>query len=186
MARIAKRNRATRTAAKVGFTMVEALIAISVIVAALLTTIGAMSSSMRASRTVDEREAAVRAVAAKVAEIEAADFAALFANYDPDPNDDPLGPGTAPGATFDIPNFKAQDGSASPVGSIVLPMIGGQLREDADMPELGMPRDLNGDGKIDALDHKSDYQLLPILVRASWHGIDGDASITIEKLLSAK
>jgi type II secretory pathway pseudopilin PulG len=173
--------------ARSGFTIVEAVIAIAIIVAALLTMIGAVSSSMRVTRTVDEREAVIRALSAKIAELEGTDFDKLVACYDSDPNNDPLGPGTAAGTTFDIPNYHAPAGAPSEMaGEVVLPLLGGQLREDLEMPELGMPRDLNGDGVVDAKDHKSDYQLLPVLVKANWHGVDGDSTVTIQRLLAGK
>jgi hypothetical protein len=42
------------------------------------------------------------------------------------------------------------------------------LREDAVLPEFGLPFDLNGDGTLDALDHGADYMALPFTVRLRW------------------
>lgn len=180
-----RRGIATRSKRRAGFTLVEAVFAIAIIVAALLTTIGSVGSAMRVTRTVTEREQVTRAAIAKLAEIEGTAFDKVFATYDEEKTNDPNGPGSAPGAAFDIAGFSPPSGVAK-VGSIVLPVVGTQLREDVAIPELGMPRDLNGDGKIDAVDHSGDYQLLPVLLQVQWKGIDGKGSLTIPKLLAAK
>lgn len=43
-----------------------------------------------------------------------------------------------------------------------------ELREDTVDPNLGMPRDLNGDGVIDGLNHASDYVILPVRIEVKW------------------
>ena len=50
-----------------------------------------------------------------------------------------------------------------------------QLREDVNNIPLGCPRDLTGDGVIDANDHASDYQILPVMIRVRWRGQAGTA-----------
>jgi len=40
-------------------------------------------------------------------------------------------------------------------------------------PAMGMPRDLNGDERTDALDHSEDYLRLPVFVRIAWRGPNG-------------
>ncbi len=47
------------------------------------------------------------------------------------------------------------------------------LREDTVNPALGLPCDLNGDGKIDSLNHAADYKILPLSIRLSWPTPDG-------------
>lgn len=58
------------------------------------------------------------------------------------------------------------------------------LREDMDLADLGMPRDLNGDTVIDALDHRYDSRVLPVCVRVSWKGRYGDRSMDVYTLLT--
>lgn len=58
------------------------------------------------------------------------------------------------------------------------------LREDVEMPELGMPRDLNGDGVVDDLDHRGDAEILPICVRIAWKGRFGERSLEVYSLLT--
>ena len=49
---------------------------------------------------------------------------------------------------------------------------------------MGMPRDLDGDGVIDALDHSGDYRLLPVLVRVAWRGSSGPAKLEFRTMLA--
>lgn len=49
----------------------------------------------------------------------------------------------------------------------------GALREDCVYPELGMPRDLNGDSIIDGEDHADDYYILPVHIVLEWAGGNG-------------
>lgn len=48
------------------------------------------------------------------------------------------------------------------------PVVLTALREDCDLPEIGLPRDLNGDSVVDSLDHSHDYAILPVMIRIEW------------------
>jgi hypothetical protein len=65
---------------------------------------------------------------------------------------------------------KASTGGASG-GSGATPTY--QLRENITDATLGMPRDLNGDNKIDDKDHKLDYLVLPVRVEIEWQSKTG-------------
>ena len=65
--------------------------------------------------------------------------------------------------------------------TVTLPIVGGVLREDANLPLLGMPMDLNADGVIDALDHGLDYLILPARIQATW--TDGGSQRTYDLTL---
>jgi hypothetical protein len=58
------------------------------------------------------------------------------------------------------------------------------LREDVNLPELGMPRDLNGDGAVDAGNHSTDYRLLPVIVRVRWQGAGGPSQFELKTMLA--
>jgi len=45
-----------------------------------------------------------------------------------------------------------------------------ELREDFEQPQLGLPRDLDGNEVIDNLDHSSDYCVLPVELSVEWRG----------------
>jgi hypothetical protein len=59
-----------------------------------------------------------------------------------------------------------------------------ELREDVVDAGLGMPRDLNLDGVIDALDHSGDYRILPVRVLVEWTGMSGNRTHRLETVLS--
>ena len=59
----------------------------------------------------------------------------------------------------------------------------GVLREDLELPALGMPRDLDGDGEIDSADHSGDVVLLPVLLRLEWEGAAGLQSLQLATIL---
>ena len=58
------------------------------------------------------------------------------------------------------------------------------LREDVVLPALGMPRDLNGDNRIDDVDHRYDAIVIPVLVRIRWQGRYGERSYECGTLLT--
>lgn len=117
----------------------------------------------------------------------------VLALYNAEPLDDLDGPGTAPGARFDItglPRLNALPGQ--PVGELVMPLVNvapvgdpevWELREDVDLPQLGMPRDLNRDFAIDDLDHSGDYIALPVMARVRWQGPLGPRELRMFTLL---
>lgn len=167
---------AIRKSARRGFTIIEVTISILVLTVAayiLSSTIGATLAHTVAKR---EQATAVEAAMNTLEALRAAPFIDVFALYDSNAANDPLGPGTAPGPTFAVPGLEPivePGGAVRPIGRIILPETRGQLREDADEPDLGLPRDLNGDLIVDSLDHVGDYLLLPAIVRIEWSGRHG-------------
>lgn len=151
-----------------------------------------------------ENAIAVEAARAVVESMRNEDFVEIYAVFNEDPADDPGGPGTAVGHRFAVDGLVPIVGSPDGlVGEVMFPdlevmvqvggggtggggLIGGvvggggvqvpdlQLREDAQDPDLGMPRDLNGDSLVDDEDHADDYILLPVRVRIEWEGMFGN------------
>jgi prepilin-type N-terminal cleavage/methylation domain-containing protein len=162
-----------RLDARRGFTMLEITVSIMILTVAayiLSSTIGASLSHTVSKR---EQATAVEAAMSALESMRATEFLDLFVSYNTSQEDDPLGPGTAPGPTFAVPGLDPiidAMGVARPVGRIFLPEVDGQLREDVPLPVLGMPRDLNGDIVVDAVDHGDDYLVLPAVVRIEWRG----------------
>lgn len=156
-----------------GITLIEVTISILILTVAaymLTSTIGASLSHTIAKR---EQALAVEAAMNAMESMRATPFLDLFQSYNEAPGDDPLGPGTAPGATFDVPGLDPvvePGGAVRPIGRILLPELDGALREDLALPELGLPRDLSGDLVVDAADHAGDYLVLPAIVRIEWRG----------------
>lgn len=113
------------------------------------------------------------------------EFADVFALYNADPTDDVGGVGSAPGSRFEVidlpPASDSIDGLHGEIqfpdvdtsaGVSPLPLL--ELREDVDLPALGMPRDLSGDSIIDDADHAGDYAILPVRIVVRWSGMSGD------------
>ncbi len=158
-----------------------ALTVISVAVYMLSSTITAtmMHSSARKKRTLS-----VEAAMNVLEHMRAVPFEELYLLYNDNTDDDPDGPGTAPGATFKVEGLRPREGETA-VGFILMPSLEGKLRENLNIPELGLPRDLNGDLVIDALDHAEDYKVLPIQIRVEWTGSSGDGHLQMTSMFSA-
>ena len=119
------------------------------------------------------------AIEVEVEQLQAENFGDVFALYNGADADDPGGVGTAPGSGFLVDGLNLLVGDADGfAGEVFFPVIddASVLREDAEFAVMGMPRDLDGDGDIDGLDHSDDYQLLPVVVRVTWRTSTGQTS----------
>src|SRR5262249_55862955 len=98
--------------------------------------------------------------------------------------DDPVA-GSSPGSGFAVPGFTAPANDADGLaGWIEFPGTGTQLLENVDDADLGLPRDLNDDGKVDAANHAANYRLLPVRVVVAWHGKAGDRTLALVTVLA--
>ena len=85
---------------------------------------------------------------------------------------------------FEVSELAAEEDVTDAAGGVVLPVDeSGRLREIADFPELGFPRDLNGDGTIDEENHAGDCLVLPVLVRVTWCGAGGANRVELGTIL---
>lgn len=173
-----------------GFTMIELLLVVSVLVIAFLALSQSLVASMALTRVNRESALATDALRQTVEVLQGVEeFGSVFRLYNADPGDDP-GPGPAPGAGFAVAGLEPVEGDADGlVGEIVFPSVdvgtGLELHEDLDLPELGMPRDLNGDGDdVDAIGPTEEYRLLPVLVRVRWMGASGERAAEVRTLLA--
>ncbi len=135
----------------------------------------------------EERSFAIEAAGNVIEDLHAIPFSEAFALYNDVDYDDPGGPGTAPGAYFDVPALEPRlsaTGEILPIGQVLMPSASGVLREDVDVPELGMPRDLDGDLVIDHFDHSRDYLVLPVVVRITWMSRAGPRSFQMQTMLA--
>lgn len=156
-----------------GFTFVELLVGMTVLMVAVLI-LSSVVSSMAQQRAVNRETALAVAAARNTLEtLRAQDFGLVFALYNDDPDDDPAGAGSAPGQRFAVAGLQPVPEAADGLqGEIVFPTVddpgGQQLREDVELRVLGMPRDLSGDNVIDDQDHGHGYFILPLQIRVSW------------------
>lgn len=118
--------------------------------------------------------------------IQDVEFGEIYAMFNADDSDDPVA--DAPGNTFGIEGLTLRaDDDDGAVGQILFPTMdtagGLALREDVVDADLGMPRDLNGDGVIDTDNHAGDYLILPVTVRVQWRGAAGNRQIDLDLLM---
>ncbi len=181
--RIARSHRppAGRKAVR-GFTFIEIMVAMVVLLVALSIFYSALTALVRQRAANEEASIAAEAARAVLERMRGAQFNQLTVLFDQDPSDDPAGPGTAAGNRFRIPGLETAPGSGDDlVGEILLPMlevededgVHYELREHIEDARLGMPRDLDGDGAIDERDHRTDYTILPVEISVEWIGHAG-------------
>ena len=196
---------------RAGFTVVELIITMAILVVAsgILARTLAGTSGMRTVNR--ENSLSIEGGRQVLEQMRDQEYRDLFVLYNADPQDDPMGVGTAPGATFAIAGLEALPAAGGQHGEIEMPAMlvevpveggGGQqmmmgegesepetkwvwqLREDFVDDELGMPRDLNGDNVIDSKDHSEDYIILPVRVRMSWEGLGGTRTTQLHTMFT--
>ena len=169
-----------------GFALIELVVAVAIMAIAFAGISTSLAASMSLRKSNQDTARAIRAALSLADTLRDEDFATLFVRYNESTADDPVGL-TAPGANFTVPGLAPRDNDADGfVGHISFPGDGVALKEDAANRTLGMPRDLNGDGTIDAADHASDYGVLPVLITVEWKGSKGSAQIEIAATMTAR
>lgn len=180
------RSGARRRRGQRGLTLVEMLVAMTALMMTMAGYTLVVVGSTRATDAEREVTLATQSARSTIETMKATAFEQVFATYNANPVDDPGGAGTAPGASFAVPGLEPVAGDADGLpGEIVFPLGAGGagLREDVVDARLGMPRDLNGDGAVDAADHAGDYTLLPVLVRVRWQGTSGPSNVEFETMM---
>jgi len=161
--------------ARSAFTLLELVITLTILVVAGSMLVRTVIGVGKVEQTNSDTSRAMRACRNVCESLNSGQFGQIFARYNADGQDDPGGVDSAPGATFQVPGLTVRPDDADGfVGSIAFPTNGDELREDFVDPRMGMPRDLNGDGAIDAANHAGDYIILPFRVRLEWRGSGGD------------
>jgi prepilin-type N-terminal cleavage/methylation domain-containing protein len=167
-------HRGTRS--RSGFTMLELSLALTILVVALVATTASNVRMNTLRRSNRDRIVAHNGVRTIVESVQAIAQAGVT-----DPNGfgnhvvTALSAGGTLGTTFDVTELTPQQGETH-VGTITV--ITDETSTDAALgAELGMPRDLNGDG--DALDTNvtAASRLLPVVITLRWHSQSGDQRI---------
>jgi len=160
-----------------GLTLLEVVFSITVL-AIGITALARLTVGLQRSASMShETELATQAARAMLERIQAESFSQAFRSFNATGADDPGGADTAPGANFAVAGLRARPGDPDgQPGEVLFPSPAGQpdvLAESVQDPRLCMPQDLSGNGAIDALNHATDYQLLPVRVRVRWQSRDG-------------
>ena len=181
-------SRTTGASCRAGLTIVEIAIAMTVMITILLGFSQALVSSMVASKVNREVALATDSARQLIETLQGADFTTVYAANNATQLDDPPGIATLTGG-FAVRGLDPTAGDPDGLcGRIIFPEVpvggGMQLRENIQHFALDMPRDLNGDGVTDALDHAADYKILPVIVRVEWRGSAGPAHVEFKTILS--
>ena len=170
-------------------TLVEIMISFVVMTIAVFMLSSTITASIAHTDSKRERALAMESAMNVLERMHALPFGKLYALYNLDESDDPEGPGTAPGPFFDVagldPWTEDHDQEVAFVGEIVLPGNGPELFENVSIPELGLPRDLNGDLAVRELDIADRYQVLPVTVRITWSSAGGRRVLEIPTMYSS-
>lgn len=171
-----------------GFTLMEITLALAVFLLGVLGFTRTMVGVERAQLAKRESSRATLAARAILERIQAEAFPEAFRRYNGDSSDDPGGAGTAPGKDFDVEGLSARtDDGDGKVGEVQFPTpqgLPGTLSESFVDARWGMPRDLNGDGAINATaNYASDYRLLPVRVVVEWISPTGPGRVQLDTML---
>jgi prepilin-type N-terminal cleavage/methylation domain-containing protein len=175
--------------ANAGFSLLEVTITMVLLAVAGGAVVSAIISNIMAGKVNRETALAHESCRRNMEQVQSIAFGDIFATFNADPADDPGGLGLGRGNSFVPPGMDPVTGDPDGiVGLIEFPTVSDgsveQLREDVVDPDLGMPRDLNLDGIIDAADHSGDYAILPIRVRVDFAGVTGSRTYDIVTTLS--
>lgn len=187
-------NRKDRTlrrgaAATRGATLLEVVLALSVLVVALVGLLGAMVQMTRLREMSREKSRAYNAVRSQIERMRNERVSEVYSLFNSNPDDDPGGAGTAPGSAFEVRGLAATAPGLKQ-GRILFPEAGEPrtLREDVREPDFGMERgmDLNRDGRIEGLSRALDYRILPFRLVVEWNGAGGPTRLEVSVLLTQK
>ena len=166
-------------------TLVELCVSITVMAIALCAAASTVVTTGALNQKSHETVVARRAAEDMIEVLRNTPFDKVFPTYDADKSDDPAGVGTAPGSTFAVTGLTPIPGAPGGVaGQIFFPSAGPGLFENVVDASLGMPRDLNADKAVDALNHAGDNRVLPVRVRVRWQSRNGPRTVELSTLLS--
>jgi hypothetical protein len=167
-----RRGRGPR-AARGGFTLLEIAITIVILILAIASTSAATISLTAMRRLNRERSVAHNAasgLAERVLAIGRSEIG-MPGSWARNVVETLCSPGSV-GTAFDVGELEPLDGLAH-VGSITF--ITDETRTDADLGvQLGMPRDLDGNGFVDGTNVLGTARLLPVVIELRWQGIRGE------------
>ena len=169
-----------------GFTLVEVIVAATVLVIGCLGLSGAITSSARLMELNRERGLAHEAARAQLELLENTAFAEVFARFNATAADDPAA-GSSPGRNFAVAGLNSVRGDADGLpGEVIFPTVGNlglQLTEAYADARFRMPGDLNGDGVTKAGAMTGAYTVLPVRVRVRWRGPTGNSTLDLDTVL---
>ena len=157
-----------------GFTLVEAMVTLTIIVVSIGFTWSSIASMSSYTDSAAESSVARAAISEILTDMRTTPLAEVFTDFN--------------GVGIDVEGLDPQpDDADGAVGRVVFPTAGAtneRLIENLDAPEFGLPFDLNLDGAIDGDDRSGDYRLLPYQIFLEWRGKTGNRRMSVTGLLS--
>ncbi len=164
----------TRGARSGGFTLIELAIATSILMIGIVGVISATSQMHSLRKSNRERVIAQNGLRSMAERVHASSHG--FTDDLGTWSRDLLlvwGPGGSMGNTFVVPGLDSP-APGSPHGT--LEFVLDETATDDDLgAELGMPRDLNGDGDATDTDVQGEARLLPVIMTLRWRGENGQS-----------
>ncbi len=170
--RVGLRSRVQR-----GFTLIELAIAMSILMIGLVTAAAATMRMHHLRKQNRERIVAQNAVRSIAERIHAQSY-----RFSEDPDTwatnllQVFGAGGTFGNTFEVDLLTPTDPTEDHPGSIAI-LTNETFTDNAIGFELGMPRDLNGDGDANDVDVSVDARILPVVVSVAWRSQSGISRI---------
>ncbi len=166
-------------------TMLETMISMVILTICCGMLTSTISATMQHNRIKRERQVAVEAARAILEDLHNVDFRDAFWMFNDSEEDDHEGGPLAPGAHFAVEGLRPLgDDTDGFVGEVLMPGSATLLLENERDTNLGLPRDLNGDLRIDDSDHSGDYLVLPVQVRIRWQGTGGRSEFKLDTMLA--
>ncbi len=170
-----RRDRKAKRRRERGFSFIEIMLGGAILALGILSHASLTVTNLSQTSFNDTRRHALAAAEDKLEEIRGHAFGSVFSHY-----------GSGASASFDVEGLEPATGDKDGrVGAIRFPTIGGALREDVHDRCLGMPRDLDHDGVIDASTKNTSYACLPVLVEVRWRSSGGDQRLQLAAVLTA-
>jgi prepilin-type N-terminal cleavage/methylation domain-containing protein len=160
-----------------GFTLIELAISMSILLIGIVSVVSATSRMHSLRKHNRERAVAQNALRSVGEGIHSRSF--RLSRQSPNSWARDLiglyGPAGTIGATFDVTGINL-DLNQGAIGTIQI--VTDETATDADLGyQIGMPRDLNGDGDADDVDVSGDARILPVLLQIQWRGQGGSNTV---------
>jgi len=164
-----------KRSANSAFTLIEVVVSGVIIVLAVAMLVTSLQYCSRASQTAREKTMALNGARSMLETLRSMSVKHIFLTY---------GPGGAVGPDFDVEGLRAADGDGD--GHCGLVTV--YTDESENVPRVGLPRDLNGDGDADdsGADVTDNYWLVPVRVDVGWQGVSGSSSVTLYAIIGQR
>lgn len=171
--------------ARSGFSLVDVCLSMALLVIGLGVLIGSTFSAMKLDQVNASTALANQALRGLCEELQAMPIDEVLDSYVIAENEDErTRADKLARLTLRDPALATHDGR-EPVVRARFPLDedGRTLREDLELPEFGLPRDLDGDGAIDGADKRASFRILPVVLELDWVGPSGTQHLQLSTVL---